>query len=130
MAKQPTTLIAVRIPNDLVELIDAAGSRTEVIIAALRADLLPLSRDEGRSPPSARNMPVKGHHLRVDALFLAHRHAAIRSPRDDPGRIEDPASEKSVAQVLPVTGTEFPEQLTYWQKLQLKSKGKKGADND
>jgi len=36
MPKQPTILVAVRVPADLVERVDARGSRTEVVLEGLR----------------------------------------------------------------------------------------------
>ena len=121
--------ITVRLPDDLHEWLTAqSGKQSETVLRALRA-----LRD---GPPAGA--VLDGHlvpelQARVSELETAlagqkaltekwRKAAQAVMPMAD--RKPERGSGKLVADVLPVVGDQFPEQLTWWQKQQLANAGK------
>jgi hypothetical protein len=176
MAKAETTLVAVRVPSDLVALIDASGEgRTGFIVQAVRARLdgaiTAIFGDGERRPVgtgheggivTAANagaiileLQDRISELEEQLGDLAAAQSEIVALQDDVARLKrelatrpvmaplerpvgavtkkgvvpyvdaDPSSEKVVAAILPVTGDQFPRQLTWQQKRDL-AENKKG----
>ena len=121
--------VAARVPLDLAEWVAAQPySQSELVVRALRA-----LRD---GPPAGAVLDghlVPERQARVSELETAlagqkvltekwRKAAQAVMPMAD--RKPERGSSKLVADVLPVAGDQFPEQLTWWQKQQLANAGK------
>lgn len=127
MATAPTKQqVNARLPSDLIEWMAAQdGSQTDVIVRALRA-----LKGDG---DGLTLVPVPGVVAELEAKVASLTEALAKSrkvsqslmPMAD--RKPEKASGKLVADVLPVTGDQFPEQETWWQRQQrIKARGKAG----
>ena len=89
MAKVATTLVAVRVPNDILRFIDQQpGTRTSVIIAALESYL-------GMAEPVSQKPAPPAHHnpLSIPGVFMGSQLAAGGGNADDTPMFQDPVIE-------------------------------------
>lgn len=116
MAKVETALVAVRVPVDLLAQVDAAGGkRTDVMLAALRAHLDPASVMVASDPGALAACQAQVAKLKADLRVWKSVTSQVVH-RDMFGVGADASNAKPVAAALPVTGTQFPRQLTWAQK--------------
>lgn len=112
-----TAMIIERVetPTLADDMLTKADVAKDAEIAALQTDVASLKRDLAKRP-----LAVERHHL--------NEVTRPSMTRIDPAAPANPASEKEVAKILPLTGDQFPRQLTWAQKKQLaasKGKGKR-----
>lgn len=109
-----TKVIGVRVPVALAEAWEARAQAAGMSVGALI-----IQRMERRDEPNPRTAVASS------PLPPAVRASLRRTMSRPILKAPDAPSDKPVAAVLPVVGTEFPRQLTWWEKEQVrKGKGK------
>lgn len=112
-----TKPVAARVPVDLADWMETQGKAGDVIVQALTA-----LRAGGVIHSREAELEAKVASL-TEALAKSRKVSQSLMPMAD--RKPEKASGKLVADVLPVTGDQFPEQETWWQRQQrTKEKGR------
>jgi hypothetical protein len=127
-----TKVVGVRLPLDLLDWIETQGETKDVVIRALTA------LKDGVTGDGPDQRPVV---LQTMVANLEAENARLTTERDKWRKLAQAAmpmaerkpekgSGKLVADVLPVAGSQFPEQETWWQKQQRTNarKALKSAD--
>lgn len=97
----------------------------DAVIVTIREDLAQAQADIAGFRATKETYLDKINRADAEISGLKKALAVAQSrPRADPPASADPESEKAVAKALPVTGTQFDRQPTWWQKQQAKGKPK------